>query len=350
MCTGHSFPASMVSSAELLLFVATVLTPGADATTSLTHTTPTPTSSPRPARRRRRVRRRCPRLRYSPLPPPLCCSTTPTATMRHPTLLVAVSPASSSFSQFLLGFFRAPFPGTRRLSCKQKSLPCSRYTSLRLAIHGKPPLHRVTRGSSMRYVCLCFPFVPPGFFPSCFHFNICSLADSLTALSLAPTSAACHAHTHHVRQRPRTATQPPPPPCKSAPPPPYTFAPTLCSRHGVECTQTRLCLRPPCLSPPPTAFLKAYALLSQRPVSDARTDRREATTSFLGELGGLSTGGDAIHPRRVRNLRLYGARTRLLGVALKAPLRVRRQHHGTFPRGCPQGCRLRRQIRTWSAS
>jgi hypothetical protein len=67
-----------------------VLTP-ADATTSLTHTTPTPTSSPRLARRRWRVRRRCPRLRSSPLPPPLCCSTAPTATMRHPTLLVAAS-------------------------------------------------------------------------------------------------------------------------------------------------------------------------------------------------------------------------------------------------------------------
>ncbi|KAF8153469.1 hypothetical protein K438DRAFT_372717 [Mycena galopus ATCC 62051] len=75
----------------------------------------TPTSSPRPARRRWRVRRRCPRfptcpapaLRSSPLPPPLCCSTTPTVTMRHPTLL----PASSSFSQFLLGCFRSPSPG-----------------------------------------------------------------------------------------------------------------------------------------------------------------------------------------------------------------------------------------------
>ncbi|KAJ7859268.1 hypothetical protein B0H13DRAFT_2672347 [Mycena leptocephala] len=53
------------------------------------------------------------------------------------------------------------------------------------------------------------------------------------SLSLAPTSAACHAHTHHVRQRPRTSTQ--------LPPPPYTFAPTSCSRHGVECAQTRLC-------------------------------------------------------------------------------------------------------------
>ncbi|KAJ7676483.1 hypothetical protein B0H14DRAFT_3908641, partial [Mycena olivaceomarginata] len=31
------------------------------------------------------------------------------------------------------------------------------------------------------------------------------------SLSLAPTIAACHAHTHHVRQRPRTSTQPPPP-------------------------------------------------------------------------------------------------------------------------------------------
>ncbi|KAJ7836452.1 hypothetical protein B0H14DRAFT_3870777 [Mycena olivaceomarginata] len=60
--------------------------------------------------------------------------------------------------------------------------------------------------------------------------------------------------------------------------------------------------RPPCLSPPPTAFLKAHVLLSCRPVSDARTDHREATTSFLGELGGLGTGGDAVHPRRARNL------------------------------------------------
>ncbi|KAJ7817378.1 hypothetical protein B0H14DRAFT_3148301 [Mycena olivaceomarginata] len=55
--------------------------------------------------------------------------------------------------------------------------------------------------------------------------------------------------------------------------------------------------RPPCLSLPLTAFLKARALLSRRPVSDARTDHREATMSFLG------TGGDAIHPRRARNLR-----------------------------------------------
>ncbi|KAJ7719065.1 hypothetical protein B0H14DRAFT_3521402 [Mycena olivaceomarginata] len=62
--------------------------------------------------------------------------------------------------------------------------------------------------------------------------------------------------------------------------------------------------RPPCLSPPPlTAFLKARALLSRRPVSDVRTDHREATISFLGELGGLGTGGHAIHPRRARNLR-----------------------------------------------
>ncbi|KAJ7788836.1 hypothetical protein B0H14DRAFT_252899 [Mycena olivaceomarginata] len=55
--------------------------------------------------------------------------------------------------------------------------------------------------------------------------------------------------------------------------------------------------RPPCLSLPLTAFLKARALLSRRPVSDARTDHREATMSFLG------TGGDAIHPRRAHNLR-----------------------------------------------
>ncbi|KAF8212906.1 hypothetical protein K438DRAFT_2010119 [Mycena galopus ATCC 62051] len=55
---------------------------------------------------------------------------------------------------------------------------------------------------------------------------------------------------------------------------------------------------------------------------------REATTSSLGELGGLGTGGDVIHPRRARtNLRLYGARSRLLGVALTAPLRIRRHHH-----------------------
>ncbi|KAJ7310726.1 hypothetical protein DFH08DRAFT_1046578 [Mycena albidolilacea] len=60
--------------------------------------------------------------------------------------------------------------------------------------------------------------------------------------------------------------------------------------------------RPPCLSPSPTAFLKTHALLSHRPVSDARTDHREATMLFLGELGGLGTGGDAIHPRRARNL------------------------------------------------
>ncbi|KAJ7824827.1 hypothetical protein B0H14DRAFT_3469038 [Mycena olivaceomarginata] len=63
------------------------------------------------------------------------------------------------------------------------------------------------------------------------------------------------------------------------------------------------CDRPSCLSPPPTAFLKAYVLLSRLFVSDARTDRREATTSLLGELGSLGTGGDAIHPRRARNLR-----------------------------------------------
>ncbi|KAJ7803227.1 hypothetical protein B0H14DRAFT_3884157 [Mycena olivaceomarginata] len=61
-------------------------------------------------------------------------------------------------------------------------------------------------------------------------------------------------------------------------------------------------LAPPCLSLPPTAFLKAHALLSHRPVSDARTDHREATMSFLGELGDLDTGGNAIHPRRARNL------------------------------------------------
>ncbi|KAJ7789844.1 hypothetical protein B0H14DRAFT_3891613 [Mycena olivaceomarginata] len=60
------------------------------------------------------------------------------------------------------------------------------------------------------------------------------------------------------------------------------------------------------------------------------------TTSFLGELGGLGTGGDAIHPCRDRNLRLYGAHARLLGVALTGPLRVRRQQRGTFPRGCLQ--------------
>ncbi|KAJ7810649.1 hypothetical protein B0H14DRAFT_1482584 [Mycena olivaceomarginata] len=102
--------------------------------TSLTHTTPTATSSPRPARR----------LLSSPLPP-LCCSMTQTATIRHPTLLVAASHQRPP-SQFLLGFFRAPAPGTRCLSCKQKSLSCSRYTSLRTAIHGKPPCHRVTGG------------------------------------------------------------------------------------------------------------------------------------------------------------------------------------------------------------
>jgi hypothetical protein len=56
------------------------------------------------------------------------------------------SPVSSSFSHFLLGFFRAPSPETQRLSCKRKSLSCSRYTSLRTAIHSKPPCHRVTRG------------------------------------------------------------------------------------------------------------------------------------------------------------------------------------------------------------
>ncbi|KAJ7699713.1 hypothetical protein B0H14DRAFT_3904527 [Mycena olivaceomarginata] len=150
-------------------------------------------------------------------------------------------------------------------------------------------------------------------------------------LSLAPTIAACHAHTHHVRQRPQP------------PPPPYTSAPTSCSRYGIECIQTRLCPRPPCPSLPPTAFLKAY--VSRRPVQDARTDRRKATTSFLGELGALGTGGDAIHPCRARNLRLYAARARLLGVALTGPLRVRPQYHGTFPRGCPHGCRLRQGMR-----
>ncbi|KAJ7800260.1 hypothetical protein B0H14DRAFT_1695139 [Mycena olivaceomarginata] len=43
-----------------------------------------------------------------------------------------LSPASSSFSQYLL----ALFPGTRRLSCKQGSLSCLRYTSLRTAVYG----------------------------------------------------------------------------------------------------------------------------------------------------------------------------------------------------------------------
>ncbi|KAJ7719068.1 hypothetical protein B0H14DRAFT_3170675 [Mycena olivaceomarginata] len=66
--------------------------------------------------------------------------------------------------------------------------------------------------------------------------------------------------------------------------------------------------RPPCLSPPPTAFLKAHA----------RTDHREATISFLGELGGLGTGGDAIHPRRTRNLRA----TALAPVSLASLRRV----------------------------
>jgi hypothetical protein len=32
-------------------------------------------------------------------------------------------------------------------------------------------------------------------------------------------------------------------------------------------------------------------------------DHREATMSFLGELGGLGTSGDAVHPRRARNFR-----------------------------------------------
>ncbi|KAF8137929.1 hypothetical protein K438DRAFT_732700 [Mycena galopus ATCC 62051] len=144
-----------------------------------------------------------------------------------------LSPASSFFSQFLLGFFRSPSPG---LSCKQKSLSCSRYISLRTAIHES------LEGSSARRRMPC---------------------------AYAPCL------------RPRTSTQPPPPPSKSAPPPPCTFAPTLCSLHGVEPTQTRMCPRPPCLSPPPTAFLKAYALLSRPPVSDACTDRHEVTTSFL---------------------------------------------------------------------
>ncbi|KAJ7848605.1 hypothetical protein B0H14DRAFT_3867155 [Mycena olivaceomarginata] len=82
-----------------------------------------------------------------------------------------------------------------------------------------------------------------------------AMCTGFDALSLAPTSAACHAHTHHVRQRPRTSTQPTPPP--------YTSA-------------------------------SSRAYLSRM---------REATTSFPAELGGLGTGGDAIHPRRARNLR-----------------------------------------------
>ncbi|KAF8162058.1 hypothetical protein K438DRAFT_1776133 [Mycena galopus ATCC 62051] len=54
---------------------------------------------------------------------------------------------------------------------------------------------------------------------------------------------------------------------------------------------------------------------------DARTDRHEATTSFLEELSVLGTGGDATHLRRARNLWLCGARARFLGIALTGPLR-----------------------------
>ncbi|KAF8197187.1 hypothetical protein K438DRAFT_1967435 [Mycena galopus ATCC 62051] len=66
----------------------------------------------------------------------------------------------------------------------------------------------------------------------------------------------------------------------------------------------------------------------------AATDRiSEALCAPLAptwELSGLGTDGDTIYLRRARNLRLCGARARLLGIDLTGPLPVCRQHHGTF--------------------
>ncbi|KAJ7869509.1 hypothetical protein B0H13DRAFT_2670036 [Mycena leptocephala] len=174
----------------------------------------------------------------------------------HPTLLVATSHQNP-----------APFLQTKIIVVLAIHLPTDSYP--RHNLHATESLE----GSSTRYVF---------------------------TLSLARTSAACHVHTHHVRQRPRTSTQPPPPP--------FTSAPTSCSRHSVECTQTRLC--------PSTVLLAAADRISTC-LGCAHM------TSFLGQLGGLGTGGDAIHPRRARNLRLYGAHARLRGVAPTGSLRVR---------------------------
>ncbi|KAJ7810642.1 hypothetical protein B0H14DRAFT_1482511 [Mycena olivaceomarginata] len=247
MCTGHSFPASMVSSGYLLDSYA-------DATTSLTHTTPPFLSAATAAL-----------LLYDPK-----------ATMRHPTLLVA---ASHQRPPPFLSSYSAPFLQTKIIVVLA--------TSLRTAINGKPPCHRV--------------FNEP-----------CPL----------PTMAAYHAHTHHVRQRPQP------------PSPPYTSAPTSCSRYGIECTQTRPCPRPPC---PLAAADRISEGLCLAPTCLGRAHRsRQSNDVVPRELGGLRTGGDAIHPCRARNLRLYGARARLLGVTLTGPLRVRRQQRGTFPRRCLQ--------------
>ncbi|KAF8215099.1 hypothetical protein K438DRAFT_770418 [Mycena galopus ATCC 62051] len=272
--------------------------------------TPTPTSSPRPARRRWPVRR--PRV---PRPPsvPLRCR-------RHSAALrpnghyapsnaasCCLSPASSSFSQQLLGFFRAPSPRTRRLSCKQRSLSCSRYTSLWTAI--QPPCHRVTRGLYRALSLTPTSVTPCAYAP-------CPLAPTDIDAAFAP---AIHIRTDFV-QSPRRRV-PPNPPVPSSTAAADRISEGLCAP-----------LAPTCLE------------------CAHRSPRSKAKMSFLEELGGLGTDGDAIHPRRARNLRLYSGRARLLGVAPTGPLRVRRQHHGTFPRGCPQGCRLRRQIGTWNSS
>ncbi|KAJ7800135.1 hypothetical protein B0H14DRAFT_3490937 [Mycena olivaceomarginata] len=203
-----------------------------------------------------------------------------------------LSPASSSFSQFLLGFFRSPSPGTRRLSCKQKSLSCSRYTSLQTAIHGKPPCHRVTRRFSSEARRMPCAYAP------------CPSAPTDLDAASGPAMQIRTAPAIHIRkdfvQSPRRRVHPNPP--------------------------------VPSSTMPLAAADRAYALLSPRLVSDAHTDHREATT-FLGELGGLGTGGDAIHPRRAWNLWLYSARARILRVALTGGLRVRRQPREDILRG-----------------
>ncbi|KAF8180495.1 hypothetical protein K438DRAFT_1199952 [Mycena galopus ATCC 62051] len=142
--------------------------------------------------------------------------------------------------------FSCPFPKDPALFLQTKIIVV-------LAIHlptDSYPRHNLhvtelLEGSSTRYVSsLCFPLVPPGLFPSC-SLNTCSIADSLTALSLAPTTMSVSAHGPRRSLRAMYIRT--------------DFVQSL--RRRVHPNP-----RPPSLSPPPTAFLKAYALLSHRPV------------------------------------------------------------------------------------
>jgi hypothetical protein len=159
-----------------------VLTRGADATMSWT---PTPTSSPRPARRRCRRS-----VVYDP--------------NGHPTLLVATSHQCPPFL-ILTRRFSCPFPRNPAPFLQTKIIVV-------LAIHlptDSYPQHNLYATESLEgpsTVHLQFPSSRPAFSRRALIFNICSIARFLTALSLAPTSAAYHVHTHHVRQRPRTLT------------------------------------------------------------------------------------------------------------------------------------------------